>query len=110
MYIPVDISAEALAGLVDAIHQQWPAMPVCPHCTDYLTALDQLASNKQSARQVVLFLGSSIGNFRPGAALNFYRNLSDPLRPSDLVLTGFDLQKHPAVVHAAYNDRQETAR
>ena len=105
-YIPVDISTEALAGLVDDIQQQWPAMPVRPQCTDYLTALDQLASNKQSARQVVLFLGSSIGNFRPSETLNFYRNLSNRLRPGDLVLTGFDLQKHPAVVHAAYNDQQ----
>ena len=36
--------------------------------------------------------------------------MSGATEPGDLVLTGFDLQKHPAVIHAAYNDRQGLTR
>ena len=104
-YVPVDISADALAGLVADVRQQWPDLPINPRHNDYFNALEQL-SQESDARRVVLFLGSNIGNFAPDEAVDFYRQLHDRLQPGDLVLTGFDLQKHPAIVHAAYNDRQ----
>lgn len=108
-YAPVDISADALAGLVADVQQQWPDLRLRPQHNDYFNALDRL-SNESDNRKVILFLGSNIGNFAPGDAVDFYRQLSDRLRPGDLVLTGFDLQKHPAVIHAAYNDRQGLTR
>ena len=108
-YVPVDISADALDGLVADVRQQWPDLRLRPHHNDYLTALEQL-SEESDARRVVLFLGSNIGNFAPDEAVDFYRQLHDRLQPGDLVLTGFDLQKHPAIIHAAYNDRQGLTR
>lgn len=108
-YAPVDISADALAGLVADVQQQWPDLQLRPQHNDYFNALDHL-SNESDNRKIILFLGSNIGNFAPGDAVDFYRQLSDRLRPGDLVLTGFDLQKHPAVIHAAYNDRQGLTR
>ena len=59
---------------------------------------------------MVLFLGSNIGNFSPEDALAFYRQNHHQLHPGDLLLTGFDLQKHPAIIHAAYNDSQGLTR
>ncbi len=108
-YVPVDISADALAGLTADIGRQWPDLHLTPLHTDYFRALEQLSA-ESSARRVILFLGSNVGNFTPDEAADFYRQLHVRLRPGDLVLTGFDLQKHPAVIHAAYNDRQGLTR
>ena len=108
-YAPVDISEDALDGLVDDVRQKWPGLRLHPKHDDYFNALEQL-SVASDARRVVLFLGSNIGNFTPDEAADFYRQLYDRLLPGDLVLTGFDLQKHPAVIHAAYNDRQGLTR
>jgi len=108
-YAPVDISADALDGLAADIRRQWPDMRLNPRHDDYFNALEQLSA-ESDARRVVLFLGSNIGNFSPEEAVDFYQQISDRLRPGDLVLTGFDLRKHPAVIHAAYNDRQGLTR
>lgn len=116
-YAPVDISADALNGLVDDVHRQWPTLRLKPLNGEYVEALHQLvdaldtpSADQPQPRRVVLFLGSNIGNFAPDEAIDFYRQLNECLLPGDLVLTGFDLQKHPAVIHAAYNDRQGLTR
>jgi L-histidine Nalpha-methyltransferase len=113
-YAPVDISADALDGLVDDIRQHWPNLKLNPQHDDYFNALEQLSIasdvRRVNPRRVVLFLGSNIGNFTPEEAVDFYQQLYDRLQPGDLVLTGFDLQKHPAIIHAAYNDRQGLTR
>lgn len=108
-YAPVDISVDALDDLVVDVRQKWPDLRLNPRHDDYFNALEQL-SEESDARRVVLFLGSNIGNFTPDDAIDFYQQLHDRLQPGDLVLTGFDLQKHPAVIHAAYNDRQGLTR
>ncbi|CCH51427.1 methyltransferase [Fibrisoma limi BUZ 3] len=113
-YVPVDISEDALEGLVGTLRQQWPSMTVRPQHSDYFTALERLSGetrpHRAPTRRVVLFLGSNIGNFTTSETIHFYRSISSRLLPGDLVLTGVDLQKHPAVIHAAYNDRQGLTR
>lgn len=113
-YAPVDISRAALDELTDSVRAQWPELLVQPLHAEYLTALRQLAesSNRQpvDVRRVVLFLGSNIGNFAPAEAVAFYEQISAHLQPGDLLLTGFDLQKHPALIQAAYNDSQGVTR
>lgn len=108
-YVPVDISSDALDELTASLHAQLPGLSIQPQHNDYFQALELLKVTS-NARKVVLFLGSTIGNFSPNDTVDFYQQLSDRLRPGDLVLTGFDLQKHPAVILAAYNDRQGITR
>ncbi|WP_240625487.1 L-histidine N(alpha)-methyltransferase [Spirosoma pollinicola] len=108
-YAPIDISVDALEGLVVDLRKQWPDLQLNPRHDDYFSALELLSSESNS-RKVVLFLGSNIGNFAPDEAIAFYQQLHDRLQPGDLVLTGFDLQKHPAIIHTAYNDRQGLTR
>ncbi|GAA4448891.1 L-histidine N(alpha)-methyltransferase [Nibrella saemangeumensis] len=109
-YAPIDISQSALDGLTADIRRQWPDLRVDPQHDDYFNALGRLSADSDAQasppRLVVLFLGSNIGNFSRQEANDFYSQINSRLRPGDLVLTGFDLQKHPAVIHAAYNDRQ----
>ena len=103
-YAPVDISAGAMAGLVAALQQELPALHVVPVVADYATALGQLRTRPGS--KAVLFLGSNIGNFGPAERLDFLRQLAAPLAPADRLLIGFDLQKDPRRIRAAYDDAQ----
>ncbi|WP_035558658.1 L-histidine N(alpha)-methyltransferase [Hymenobacter sp. IS2118] len=103
-YAPVDISAGAMTGLVDALGQELPALRVVPVVSDYATALTELRT--RPGRKAVLFLGSNIGNFNPSDRLDFLRKLAFPLAPADRLLIGFDLQKDPRRIRAAYDDAQ----
>ena len=103
-YAPVDISAGAMTGLVAALAQELPALHVAPVVADYATALAQLRTRPGS--KAVLFLGSNIGNFGPQERLDFLRQLAAPLAPADRLLIGFDLQKDPRRIRAAYDDSQ----
>ena len=103
-YAPVDISAGAMTGLVAALKQELPGLHVVPVVEDYATALTQLPNRPGS--KAVLFLGSNIGNFGPADRLDFLRQLAAPLAPADRLLIGFDLQKDPRRIRAAYDDAQ----
>lgn len=103
-YAPVDISAGAMTGLVVALAQELPSLRVVPVVADYATALTQLRTRPGS--KAVLFLGSNIGNFHPVERLDFLRQLATPLAPADRLLIGFDLQKDPRRICAAYDDAQ----
>ena len=103
-YAPVDISAGAMTGLVASLKQELPALHVAPVVAAYATALTQLRTRPGS--KAVLFLGSNIGNFGPAERLDFLRQLAAPLAPADRLLIGFDLQKDPRRIRAAYDDAQ----
>jgi dimethylhistidine N-methyltransferase len=103
-YAPVDISAGAMTGLVKALRQELPALHVAPVVSDYATALAKLRA--WPGTKGVLFLGSNIGNFHPADRLDFLRQLAAPLAPADRLLIGFDLQKDPRRIRAAYDDAQ----
>ncbi len=103
-YIPVDISPSAVAGLMASLQQELPSLHVEPLVADYGTALATLAT--LPGRKAVLFLGSNIGNFDPVGRAGFLAQLAAPLGPADRLLLGFDLQKDPRRIRAAYDDAQ----
>jgi L-histidine N-alpha-methyltransferase len=55
-------------------------------------------------RNLVLFLGSNLGNFNKPQSRVFLRNLWNTLNDGDLMLTGFDLKKDIDLMQKAYND------
>jgi uncharacterized SAM-dependent methyltransferase len=61
-------------------------------------------------KKIILFLGSSIGNFELHEAHNFLRKLYDEIQPEDVVLVGFDLKKNPHQILRAYNDSEGITR
>ena len=103
-YVPVDISGAALDGLAASLGEELPGLRVEPIVADYSAALRLMAT--RPGRKVVLFLGSNIGNFLPADRLTFLRTLAAPLSPNDRLLVGFDLQKDPRTIRAAYDDAQ----
>lgn len=108
-YVPIDISADALDSLHADLRETFDDLAIEPQHDDYFNALERLAVDSDR-RKVVLFLGSNIGNFTPAEAVDFYRQIAARLRPGDLLLTGFDLQKNPATIQAAYSDEQGVTR
>jgi L-histidine N-alpha-methyltransferase len=102
-YLPVDISADALRSLSLELQAEVPEMPVQAVAGDYQAALDWLQRHKAGPK-TLLFLGSNIGNFNSGQSTDFLRSIRQRLQPGDKLLIGFDLQKDPRVIRAAYDD------
>ncbi|QSE97381.1 L-histidine N(alpha)-methyltransferase [Fulvivirga lutea] len=101
-YMPIDISGNVLRILEEALKDEMPDLHVQPKQNDYFKALKDLQDSPN--RNVVLFLGSNIGNFTGDQANKFLKELNDSLNPGDLLFIGFDLKKNPDVILAAYND------
>jgi L-histidine N-alpha-methyltransferase len=71
----------------------------------YLEGLTELCDRRSSEEcLLVLFLGSSIGNFDRGEAVRFLRGVHERLRPGDALLLGADLVKPASQLVAAYDD------
>jgi L-histidine N-alpha-methyltransferase len=63
-----------------------------------------LAAIPPAGRRLIVFLGSSIGNFGPEERGRFFRDVRRLLEPGDGFLLGADLVKDPARLQAAYDD------
>src|SRR4029453_16219854 len=71
----------------------------------YLEGLQEAAARRQPEQTfLVLFLGSSIGNFDPPAAEHFLRDIRRHLKPGDALLLGTDIEKSIREMLLAYND------
>jgi dimethylhistidine N-methyltransferase len=103
-YFPIDVSQYALncceRDLVDL-----PAVNVCPLRLSYLDGLrhPSLARSERKPA-LVLFLGSTIGNFHRSEALSFLRAVRDAMSTGDALLLGVDLDKPASVLLPAYDD------
>ncbi len=102
-YSPIDISREANDVLEDRFTRLFPGLRIKPHTGDYFSVLGNLRS-ESSRRKVLMFLGSNIGNFQQDKALAFFRSLRSVMNSDDRLFIGFDMQKDPRVIIAAYDD------
>lgn len=102
-YSPIDISQKAVDSLTEKFRDRFPDLKMNARTGDYFRILETLKT--ESARpKIILFLGSNIGNFSRDASIEFFRNLCDVMTRQDLLFIGFDLQKDPRVILAAYDD------
>jgi len=104
-YVPIDICEPAVAELAGHCGRAFPQLAVEGLVSEYFDGLAWLAG-LNDRRNVVLFLGSNIGNFGASEARVFLRSLWTSLNPGDLLLVGFDLKKDIDVLLRAYNDPQ----
>lgn len=102
-YTPIDISAEAIQSLMGNLESKFPEIPFKPIVADYFNALESLKASTDM-RKVVMFLGSTIGNFTWKESVDLLRHIVAPLQKGDLLLIGFDLKKNPKVIREAYDD------
>jgi L-histidine N-alpha-methyltransferase len=101
-FIPVDVSSFALEVAYHRVRSELPQIAVHPLVLDYTQRSSALA--KVSGRKLVLYIGSSIGNFEPMAASALLRRLRSSLSPGDSLLLGTDMRKSAAVLLPAYDD------
>lgn len=104
-YSPIDISQEANDALAARFKEEFPTLNIRPHTGDYFKILDSLRS-QNGRRKVLMFLGSNISNFQREKAVDFFRSLRQVMNPNDRLFIGFDMQKDPRVIVAAYDDPQ----
>jgi uncharacterized SAM-dependent methyltransferase len=88
---------------------QFPALEANGLVTDYFNGLKWL-NNRSKRKNLVLFMGSSIGNFTHAENCVLLRNLWNCLNHDDVLLVGFDLKKDIDMLLKAYNDSQGVTR
>ncbi len=103
LYEPLDLSPSALATARARIERELPAVRVAPRLMDYTRGF-ALEPAVPGERRLVLYLGSSIGNFDPGQAAHLLRGIHAGLEPGDALLLGVDLVKDEPTLLAAYDD------
>jgi len=101
-YFPIDISAAALARCQAELA---PFAAVRPICSRYLDGLREVVQCRpRGTRLLLLFLGSTIGNFDVARRDEFLAEVRSLLSDGDGLLIGFDLVKPADVMIAAYDD------
>jgi len=88
---------------------KWPKLEVRPVQGDYLEGIQGLIWQNDN-KNLVIFLGSSIGNFTFAAANRFLKQMGTLLNHGDYLLIGFDLRKDINTIISAYNDSDGITR
>jgi L-histidine N-alpha-methyltransferase len=102
VYYPIDVSASALAKCAQDLRSLGEVRPIE---ANYLDGVRAVVERRQPWQKLLLlFLGSTIGNFDPGAASDFLMALRTALEPGDALLLGTDLVKPVDDLLAAYDD------
>ena len=103
-YLPIDISSAALERCKLEI-ERLDGVEVQPLEYGYIEGLHQVVARRPGGAQLLLlFLGSTLGNFERPAAIDFLRQLRQVLETGDILYLGTDLEKPVERVLAAYND------
>lgn len=103
-YFPIDISAAALVKCYQELGHIG-ALSIVGLETSYLEGLEEAVTRRRPNQGVlVLFLGSTIGNFTPAAAEKFLQDIRRNLRPGDALLLGVDVMKSIQDMLLAYDD------
>lgn len=103
-YYPVEISHSALV-MCERELSDIDSISIVGFEREYLDGLLEVAAyRKQGEHLLVLFLGSTIGNFDRMAGLKFLSSVRRILRPGDSLLLGTDLEKSSSQLIQAYDD------
>ncbi|MHA2101101.1 MAG: L-histidine N(alpha)-methyltransferase [Candidatus Kariarchaeaceae archaeon] len=109
-YVPIDISHSAMEDLINKLNVELPELRTQGLVAEYFNALKWLSEHEKTKRNLVLFLGSNIGNFMYSEAKEFLFHLWHSLKDGDLVLIGFDLRKNIDIMSSAYNDSRHITK
>ncbi|MGC2210885.1 MAG: L-histidine N(alpha)-methyltransferase [Candidatus Korobacteraceae bacterium] len=103
-YYPVEISRTALA-MCERELGDMDSISMVGFEREYLDGLLEVAAQRTSGQHLlVLFLGSTIGNFDREAGVSFLAEVRRILEPGDALLLGTDLEKPIARLLEAYDD------
>ncbi|CAF1387841.1 unnamed protein product [Adineta steineri] len=102
-YFPIDISSSALTEAQSSLTCLVPDVCVIPQIKNYVT--DEFILPNFDGCTLVIYIGSSIGNFSREAATRILSHVHKQLKAGDALLLGVDMCQDPAVLLPAYNDK-----
>jgi dimethylhistidine N-methyltransferase len=103
-YYPIEISRSALV-MCERELSDIDSVSILGFEREYLDGLHEVAGQRRPGQHLlVLFLGSTIGNFDRMAGLKFLNQVRRILKPGDSLLLGTDLLKPEAQLISAYDD------
>jgi dimethylhistidine N-methyltransferase len=103
-YFPIDIS-EILTESSEQLLKDYDGLHITGIIDTYEGGLEFL-KNYDTKKNLILFLGSSFGNFTPTEGRKFLQTIHSTMKPGDLFLIGLDLVKEKQILESAYDDSQ----
>jgi L-histidine N-alpha-methyltransferase len=104
LYVPIDVSASFLDQTANRLRREYPGLTVKPEVADISEEFDLPREVPHPA--LYAFLGGTIGNFYPAAAIRLLLRVRSAMHSDDRFLMGVDLRKDIALIEAAYNDSE----
>lgn len=104
VYLACDIAPAPLAAAAARLRGTFTGLEVRTFAGTHVDAGPAIAALTE--RQVLLFLGSSIGNYPDPEAGALLAGMRPWLRDDAFLVLGTDRKKDPGVLHAAYDDAQ----
>lgn len=101
-YFPIDIS-EILTESSEQLLKDYDGLHITGIIDTYEGGLEFL-KNYDNRKNLIIFLGSSFGNFSPNAGREFLKKINSTMKSGDLFLIGLDLIKDKQILESAYND------
>ena len=103
-YFPIDISKILKTSSV-ALQSDYKKLHITGIIDNYENGLE-FVKNYDDMKNLIVFLGSSFGNFDPENGIKFLQKINSSMKKGDLFLVGLDLVKDEDVLYQAYNDSQ----
>jgi dimethylhistidine N-methyltransferase len=101
-YHAIDISDAALENQALRTSQEFSALEFTAIHGEYISGLKHLRDSQM--QNIVMFLGSNIGNFFSPDEISFLKDLRKNMNAGDWLIIGFDLKKDIDTLMNAYND------
>lgn len=102
-YALIDISHDAVQRSAENLSSTFPDLRVISICADYLR-MGEIPDIDGMPKRVIVFLGSTIGNFEPENACKFLDLCAHDMNEGEGMLVGVDMKKDLDVLNSAYND------
>jgi L-histidine Nalpha-methyltransferase len=100
-YVPIDVSKDFLEATAFQLKAEYPDSQITPVISDITEPFDL---PPVASPTLVVFLGSTIGNFPREPAVRLLSHVARAMGPSDRFLLGADLRKNSEIINRAYND------
>jgi L-histidine N-alpha-methyltransferase len=103
VFVPFDVSDGIVQRAARELLREFPGLVVHAVIGDFAHHLKEIP---RLGRQLIVFLGSTIGNFFPDQRQEFLSAMRALMQPGDAFLLGVDLVKDQRELVAAYDDAQ----
>ena len=103
-YVPIDIS-RILKTSSRILQSDFKRLHITGIIDEYESGLKFL-KNYDAKKNLIIFLGSSFGNFDLEAGSKFLYKMNSVMKKDDLFLIGLDLVKDKKILEYAYNDSE----